>query len=100
MQRILAIAAALLASGSVGASAAPHVKPNQSTPDTAIVPVASWRYHENCGWRSGRWIVDLGAGRIVACRPNRPDRNYVWRNEGARQGWYDRRTRAWHYNNW
>jgi hypothetical protein len=62
--------------------------------------VASWRYNNNCAWQGGRWVVDLGAGRLVLCRPNRPSRDYAWRNEGSRQGWYDRRNRAWHYNNW
>ena len=34
--------------------------------------VASWRYHNNCAWQGGRWVVDLGTGRLVICRPNRP----------------------------
>ena len=98
--RVVTIAATLLVAGAAGASALPLVKADQLPPDSTVQQIASWRYHQNCGWQSGRWVVDLGAGRIVACRPNRPGRNYGWRNEGARQGWYDGRARSWHYNNW
>jgi hypothetical protein len=65
-----------------------------------VQQVASWRYHQNCGWRDGRWVVDLGGARFVACRPNRPSREYSWHREGNREGWYDSRRRSWHYNNW
>jgi hypothetical protein len=61
----------------------------------------AWRYHRNCGWRGGRWVIDLGAGRIVACRPNRPrGADWHWRSEGPRHGWYHRRDRRWHFDRW
>ena len=65
-----------------------------------IERVASWRYHDNCGWQGGRWVVDLGAGRLVLCRPIRPDRSYDWRRERNREGWYNRRSRTWYFDKW
>lgn len=101
MKQIMCTAAALLAGVTV-AQAAPLAPGKPAAPDMApfAQPVASWRYHRNCGWRGGRWVVDLGAGKIVACRPNRPGRDYVWRDEGPRHGWYHRRERRWFFNKW
>ena len=65
-----------------------------------VVKIADWRYHRSCGWTGGRWVVDLGAGRIVACRPNRPRGSWRWNREGEREGWYDSRRRAWHNDRW
>jgi hypothetical protein len=44
--------------------------------------------------------IHLGAGNLMLCRPNRPGRNYNWRREGNREGWYDRRARTWHFDRW
>lgn len=65
-----------------------------------VEQAASWRYHRGCAWRGDRWIVDIGRGKIVTCRPFRPGPGFVWYSEGNRQGWYDKRRRAWHNNNW
>ena len=46
------------------------------------------------------WTVDLGEGRVVACRPVRPHGAWRWHREGEREGWYDNRRRAWHYDKW
>ncbi len=96
------LAAALLgltlAAGS--AMAAPVVKLGETAGSPLVQNVASWRYHENCGWAGGRWVVDIGAGKIVACRPRRPEGNYRWRREGNHEGWYDNRRRAFHYDKW
>lgn len=101
MRQIVSIAAALLASATA-AQAAPVALEKPAAPAAAPLAqqVASWRYHERYGWRGGRWVVDLGAGRIVACRPHRPGRDYVWRNEGPRHGWYHRRERRWFFDRW
>ena len=82
------------------ASAAPVPAHPGSLAPTLVEAVASWRYHDNCGWSGGRWVVDLGAGKIVACRPRRPDGDWRWRHEGNHEGWYDRRRSSWHYNKW
>ena len=78
------------------ASALPTLPPATHDAYSAIQPVASWQYHRNCGWQGGRYIVDLGVGRIVACRPYRPSREYAWRSADGRDGWYNNRRRAWH----
>lgn len=67
---------------------------------SAVEPVATWRYHRSCGWRGGRWVVDLGGGKLVVCRPNRPGKNWMWHREGNREGWWDRRRKAWHNDKW
>ena len=82
------------------AMALPTLSPQDVRTPLGIERVASWRYDDNCGWRGGRWIVDLGTGKLVSCRPRRPDRAYSWHREGGREGWYDGRRRAWHNNNW
>jgi len=92
-----AVAAAASFAGTV--SAAPLPAPTADRTNI-VEPVASWRYHRGCGWRGGRWVVDLGAGKIVACRPMRPGRDYSWHREGGREGWWDSRRRAWHNDKW
>ena len=87
-----ALGAALWAAPAVAFQA-----PAAPTTGDLATPVASWRYAANCGWRGNRWVLDLGNGRVSACRPNRPGRNYVWHRDGGREGWYDRRQRDWHY---
>ncbi len=82
------------------ASALPRPPLHHESSQPAFERVASWRYNNNCGWQGGRWVVDLGAGRLVLCRPNRPGRNYNWRRDGNREGWYDRRARTWHFDRW
>ena len=82
------------------ATAAPTVSIGDINATPSAEPVASWRYHRSCGWRDGRWVVDLGGGKLVVCRPNRPGRNWVWFREGNREGWYDRRRKDWHHKNW
>lgn len=105
MRQIMGAAAALAMSVTL-VQAAPTSATKPTAPATGIdamplvQPIASWRYHKNCGWRGGRWVVDLGAGRIIACRPNRPGRDYVWRNEGPRHGWYRPRDRRWYFDKW
>ena len=78
------------------ASAVPVVGVGALDQSTLVQPVASWQYHRNCGWQGGRYIVDLGAGRIVSCRPNRPSREYSWRSFEGREGWYSNRRKTWH----
>lgn len=100
--RVLPIVSAALFAALIGtaASAMPSVGPVSEPVTQLVTPVASWRYHNNCGWRDGRWVVDMGAGRFVVCRPNRPGRDYRWHREGERHGWYDSRRRAWHNDRW
>ncbi len=100
--KILTLAAALplLGLSAQTTSASPLLPLESHTPSSVIELVASWRYHNNCGWQGGRWVVDLGAGKLVVCRPNRPSRDYNWRREGNREGWYDRRNRGWHFDKW
>lgn len=78
----------------------PGAAPRAMIDGQNTVEQAQYRYHRNCGWRGGRWVVDLGAGKLVVCRPNRPGRNYIWREEGKRRGWYNPRQRQWHFHNW
>ena len=100
MRKLAVLSILALPMGAVNAQAAPATPAAPTTSAADVHQVASWRYNANCGWRGGRWVVDLGAGKIVACRPNRPGRDWVWRNEGPRHGWYHRRDRKWHYNKW
>lgn len=95
MKMIIAAAAATAGLASA-AQALPVGEPAQDS--TLVQPVASWRYHRNCGWHEGRWTVDLGGGRIVVCRPMRPSRDWVWRDEGPRHGWYHPGRKEWHYH--
>jgi hypothetical protein len=99
--RAFSIAASAFILGVTGtvATAVPVFPPHGLPIDGRLQPVASWRYHDNCAWRDGRYIVDLGIGRVVLCRPTRPGRDWNWRNDGRRQGWYDRRRNVWHENN-
>jgi hypothetical protein len=100
--KFLSHAAALSVLGLSAQSTAALPRPplDQLAPIPLIENVASWRYHNNCGWQGGRWVVDLGAGKFVVCRPNRPSRDYNWRREGNREGWYDRRSKGWHFDKW
>lgn len=82
------------------ADAAPTVVATDIAPAGVVEKAQSWRYHNDCSWRGGRWVADLGVGRLVICRPHRPGRDYQWRSEGRRQGWYDNRRRSWHHNQW
>ena len=101
MRQIMSAAAALLVSmTAVQAAPTTNNKPDVREAATLAQPIASWRYHQRCGWRGGRWVIDLGAGRIVACRPNRPGRDYIWRDAGPRQGWCRPRDRRWYFNRW
>jgi hypothetical protein len=77
----------------------PPLHPSGVPIENGFQLAASWRYDDNCAWRDGRWVVDLGIGRLVLCRPTRPGRDWNWRNDGRRQGWYDRRRNVWHNNN-
>lgn len=83
-----------------GAAQAAPAMPGAGAAARTLVEPAQWRYHRKCSWRGGRWIVDLGAGRIVVCRPNRPGRDWIWRDEGPRHGWYHPRRKSWHFRNW
>lgn len=94
---LAAIGIGLCAGAATAAPVAPLAEPTLAP---TAEPVASWRYDRRCGWRDGRWVVDLGAGKLVVCRPYRPGRNWVWYKEGTREGWYDRRKKSWHYRNW
>ena len=67
---------------------------------TLAQPVASWRYHRECVWNGSGWSIDLGDGRVVLCRPYRPNREWYWHTEGPRHGWYHRKRNVWHYNKW
>lgn len=98
MKLALSAAALSLAALATPATAAPPMGKIGS--EGLAVPVASWQYHANCGWRNGKWVVDLGAGKIVICRPNRPSRDYIWYKSGSREGWYDRRKKSWHNKDW
>ncbi len=93
------ITAAVLTVAAAGsASALPQTaKPDGAT--SLVQQTASWRYHRGCSWRDGRWVVDIGAGKIVVCRPNRPSGKYwEWHREGGREGWWDRRHKRWHHH--
>jgi hypothetical protein len=93
-----AVSAFILGLTGSGASGMPSL-PSYDMGIPHFQPVASWRYDDNCAWRDGRWTVDMGIGRVVLCRPTRPGREWTWRNDGRRQGWYDRRRNAWHGGN-
>jgi len=96
--KVLALSgAAVAAMTTFAASAAPLPMMKQSG-TSAVEQVQGWRYHRGCGWDGRRWVVDLGAGRIVVCRPNRPGRDWVWRSDGPRQGWWNPRRRHWHHD--
>ena len=90
---LAALATIGLAGLSTSATALPLPAAGTAAP-SAVEPVAVWRYHAKCGWREGRWVVDLGAGKLVVCRPNRPGKAWVWHKEGNREGWWDRRRKA------
>ena len=101
MGKFALASAVLLALPSTGALAASiPSNPGDRASQSLVEPVASWRYNNNCSWQGGRWAVDLGGGKLVVCRPNRPGRDYSWRREGQRNGWYHRNERRWHHNNW
>ena len=89
-----------MAATSIGALALPVGNPVHIGSDANVQQIASWRYSNACAWNGSGWRVDAGNGRIVACRPNRPGRNWNWHSEGNRHGWYDSRQRTWHHNNW
>lgn len=94
------ISAVVLTSGMAGAAVAlpagPAAKP--VTGASLVHETAPWRYHRGCSWRDGRWVVDLGAGKLVVCRPNRPrGGSWMWHREGGREGWWDRRHKRWHH---
>jgi hypothetical protein len=58
-----------------------------------IEPVQS--YHRSCGWMNNGWFYSLN-GSFVSCRPRRPEgRDWGWRVEGDRSGWYHSRRKAW-----
>lgn len=97
---LLATSATLLGLSAAGASALPVTKVDKPEGASLVEPVHAWRYHRNCGWRGGRWVVDLGGGRLVVCRPYRPGRAWVWRDEGPRHGWYHPRDRRWSFDRW
>ena len=101
MKKLAAFSILLLPLGATGALALPAGQaPTTASPAADVHQIASWRYHANCGWQGGRWVFDQGGGKLVVCRPNRPGRDYVWRDEGPRHGWYHRRDHTWHFNNW
>jgi hypothetical protein len=81
-------------------AALPAISPSAQHTESLVQPVASWRYDRRCAWRGGRWVVDLNEGKVLLCRPERPGRQWAWRAENGRQGWYDRRRQLWHYNGW
>lgn len=95
--RVLALSVGGALALTTAASAAPL--PTIERSEAGVVEkVQGWRYHRGCGWDGRRWVVDLGAGRIVVCRPNRPGRGWVWRSDGPRQGWYHPGRRHWHHD--
>jgi hypothetical protein len=94
---LLTLAATTMVPGLAGA--APVVKLDGGVPSN-VIQVDSWRYSDRCGWSGGRWILDLGQGRLVGCRPVRPSGDWRWNRDGNREGWYDNRRRAWHYDKW
>lgn len=98
MTRAPSIAASLVILGLTGtvATAMQPLRPHEHRIGHDFQPVASWRYDDNCAWRDGRWVVDLGIGSVVLYRPTRPSRDWNWRNDGRRQGWHDRRLNVWH----
>ena len=97
----LILGGAFCALSAGAAMAAPVIQTYTSTADHPLVQqVRNWRYNERCGWGGGHWTVDLGEGRVVACRPVRPHGAWRWHREGEREGWYDNRRRAWHYDKW
>ena len=91
------VATAAMLTGS--ASAGPVVKLD-GTGSSIVTQVDSYRYSDRCGWSGGRWLLDLGAGRLVTCRPVRPSGDWRWHRDGDREGWYDNRRRSWHYDKW
>jgi hypothetical protein len=88
----LAIATPLLVAA-LPATAAPQIQP---LPSTSVVEPA----RADCRWVDNKWTYQRGDKRIV-CRPNRPSgRDWTWRREGPRFGWYNNSRRAWNYNAW
>ena len=97
----LAAALVALAASTITANAAAIPNPHQDgSSNPMFQTVASWRYHDNCSWSGGRWVVGLGGSRVVACRPIRPSRDYEWHREGGREGWYQSREHHWHNDKW
>ncbi len=98
---VFATVAVVLGLSASSAFAVPLVPSGVDVPASAAEQAqASERYHRNCRWRDGRWVVNLGVGRVVLCRPNRPGRDWRWHSDGPRHGWYNDRRRAWHNNRW
>lgn len=92
------IAVALV--GIFAASSAEAVPLAGSKPEASgkIEIAHAWRYHRGCSWRDGRWVVDLGAGRLVVCRPHRPrGHDWTWHRDGGHEGWWHRRHHRWHH---
>lgn len=100
MIKTLLLTAGAVAGLSASAMAVPLADPAAGSRAPLAEPVASWRYNKNCAWNNGRWVVDLGRGKIVVCRPVRPGREWSWHREGNREGWWDRRRHVWHYQKW
>ena len=84
----LSVGGALAFTTAASAAPLPTIKHSEAS---IVEHAQGWRYHRGCGWNGSRWVVDLGAGRFVICRPNRPGRGWVWRSDGPRQGWWNPR---------
>lgn len=62
---------------------------------TSIEPVR-YAYSRVCSYGPRGWFLLNERGRIIGCRPPRPEGfDWSWRDEGGRSGWYDRRDRRW-----
>jgi hypothetical protein len=69
-------------------------------PDVGSNVLTVQAYHRSCGWVDNGWRYRSG-GRYIDCRPRRPfGRDWIWRTEGPRFGWYNSRRNNWHYNRW
>jgi hypothetical protein len=98
LEMTLALTVGLLAATLAGSPAGAAAGTSGSTvlaTDHAIAPVR-YAYTRVCSYGPRGWFLLNDRGRIIACRPLRPDGfDWVWREEGGRSGWYDRRDRRW-----
>jgi hypothetical protein len=90
------LALSLLVLGGIPAGATPGVQSGSVTREPGLVQYA----RSDCRWVDNKWTYERGDRRLV-CRPDRPSgRDWGWRREGNRAGWYNRNQRVWHFNGW
>ena len=97
MKKYMMISSLLLSFAAVSspATAAPLTAAPNASPDSIVEKTQ--RFHRDCKWVNNRWTYRRG-DKMLVCRPHRPSgAGWRWHREGGREGWYDSRRRAWHY---